>query len=227
MIEWLTPDAAANPWRAHVLYGLAWLTFGLSHSYLASQEAKDRFHRLLGAYYRLSYNLLSIAHVGGIVVYGWLMFGLGPTLVPEIAVTVMTAAAVLGWIIAMIAVQSYSFWRLSGLRQIWDHVKGHPPLPEHDNELITRNLHRYVRHPIYTGMILLIWGQATDPLGLITALWASAYLLIGTWFEERKLVRTYGIVYEAYRRRVPAVIPWKGRAWTPAHETPELKREAA
>ena len=51
-------------------------------------------------------------------------------------------------------------------------------------------------------------GQA---LGLATAVWGSAYLVIGTAFEERKLRRLYGQAYEDYRARVPAFVPWKGR----------------
>ena len=40
----------------------------------------------------------------------------------------------------------------------------------------------------------------------------SLYLVVGAAFEERGLLRLYGADYADYRRRVPAFIPWKGRA---------------
>ena len=34
-----------------------------------------------------------------------------------------------------------------------------------------------------------------------------AYFYIGTFFEERRLVRTFGEEYRAYQRRVPRFLP--------------------
>ncbi|MDP3480639.1 MAG: hypothetical protein Q8R88_12775 [Desulfoprunum sp.] len=37
----------------------------------------------------------------------------------------------------------------------------------------------------------------------------SAYLIIGTILEERKLVVEYGDIYRTYQRQVPMLLPWK------------------
>jgi protein-S-isoprenylcysteine O-methyltransferase Ste14 len=81
-----------------------------------------------------------------------------------------------------------------------------------DEPLRLDGLHRFVRHPLYTGVFLILWGRVDGDFELATAVWGSLYLLIGTWFEERRLVKLYDGSYVDYRRRVPAFIPWRGRA---------------
>jgi len=72
-------------------------------------------------------------------------------------------------------------------------------------------MHRYVRHPIYLGAYLFLWGGVVDEFALQTAIWASAYLYIGTWFEDQKLIKQYGQAYIDYRQKVPSVFPYRGR----------------
>jgi protein-S-isoprenylcysteine O-methyltransferase Ste14 len=73
-------------------------------------------------------------------------------------------------------------------------------------------MHGYVRHPLYLGAYLYLLGGATSEFGMLTAFWGCFYLLVGTWFEERGLVAQYGRAYEEYKQKVPAIIPFKGRA---------------
>ena len=54
---------------------------------------------------------------------------------------------------------------------------------------------------------MILWGLVRDPVSLATAVWGSLYLMIGTYFEERKLRRLYGKAYDDYSRRVPPFIP--------------------
>ncbi|MGB6970657.1 MAG: hypothetical protein WBD61_00710, partial [Desulfobulbales bacterium] len=68
----------------------------------------------------------------------------------------------------------------------------------------------YVRHPWYSGAILLVWvfGIVTD-VSLVSKLVLSVYIIIGTLLEEQKLIREIGEPYRAYRKKVPMLIPWK------------------
>jgi methanethiol S-methyltransferase len=42
-------------------------------------------------------------------------------------------------------------------------------------------------------------------------------ILVGVRLEERDLVRRFGAAYEAYRRRVPALLPWRSPAPPAVH----------
>jgi protein-S-isoprenylcysteine O-methyltransferase Ste14 len=71
---------------------------------------------------------------------------------------------------------------------------------------------RYVRHPWYSGGIAFLWGLGpiTD-VNLVVRSILSLYLVIGTLLEERKLIRELGSPYRHYCRRVPMLIPWRGK----------------
>jgi protein-S-isoprenylcysteine O-methyltransferase Ste14 len=69
-----------------------------------------------------------------------------------------------------------------------------------------------VRHPLYLGAHMILWGGAVNEFGLATALWGSLFLAVGARHEEKALLALYGEAYATYQRRVPAVIPWKGKA---------------
>jgi protein-S-isoprenylcysteine O-methyltransferase Ste14 len=79
-----------------------------------------------------------------------------------------------------------------------------------EHELITAGPYRYVRHPIYSGLLLgfvgsaLAWGQWRGLLALAIA----TYALWRKWrMEERFMGETFGTVYADYAARTPAVIP--------------------
>jgi len=116
----------------------------------------------------------------------------------------------LGLLVLLLALRDYDLGRFAGTAQVRSCRRGTDE-PE-DEPLHTGGFHAYVRHPLYTGAYLLVWGNAQDPLGLATAVWASAYLAVGTWFEERRLLALYGDAYARYRAKVPALIPWRGKA---------------
>ncbi|NOH03709.1 MAG: isoprenylcysteine carboxylmethyltransferase family protein [Chloroflexi bacterium] len=73
---------------------------------------------------------------------------------------------------------------------------------------MTRGLYRLVRHPLYTFSLVFIWltpVMSQNSLALYTG--ATLYLLIGAYFEERKLLRDFGEAYAEYKRKTPMLIP--------------------
>ena len=205
------PFFTLDPLQAHTLYALAWLSFGAGHSVLAGAWAKDRLDELLGAYYRLTYNLFAGVHIALVWAFGGAVLGGVPSFPLEAGVeTTLAGISVLGWVVLILALREYDLGRFSGLDQIRARRRGDPPTE--GEPLVTGGLHRFVRHPLYLGAYMILWGGATGEFGLATAAWGSLYLYLGARFEERALVSVYGEAYRDYQGRVPAVIPWKGRS---------------
>ncbi len=80
-----------------------------------------------------------------------------------------------------------------------------------DHKLIECGPYRVLRHPMYTGMLgmcvgtAIVSGQYHALLGV--ALFAYAYAR-KIRIEERILTEEFGAVYDAYRRRTSALVPW-------------------
>ena len=81
--------------------------------------------------------------------------------------------------------------------------------------LRTEGMLKYVRHPMYSGTILLVTGFlafAPSSINAVTWLMMVGYIVVAIPFEEKKLVARYGEAYESYKQKVPALIPFKGKA---------------
>lgn len=81
---------------------------------------------------------------------------------------------------------------------------GTEPLPE--AELITTGAYAHFRHPIYTGVVLLLAGYTMAwsnwTLGLVLGFIALRYFQAKASAEERWLMQRFP-AYKAYRRHVP------------------------
>lgn len=196
--------------EANLVYALAWLGFGCGHSLLAGTWSKQRLRPFLGAFYRVAYNAFATVHLVLIWSFGhWIFDDQIPFDFPIKLQRSLFVLYIFGWLIMLLGLRGYDLGRLVGIRQVRDQLSGIEGTE--DEPLRLDGLHRYVRHPLYSGAFLILWGRATTELELATAIWASMYLVIGSWFEERRLLRLYGAEYERYRSRVPAFVPWKGR----------------
>ena len=77
--------------------------------------------------------------------------------------------------------------------------------------LATDGAYRFVRHPLYTGNILLVLGFALAG----SRWWAIPLALFFFWFyyptaieyEDRKLRRIFGAAWETWSARTPALVP--------------------
>ncbi|MGC1781547.1 MAG: isoprenylcysteine carboxylmethyltransferase family protein [Acidobacteriaceae bacterium] len=80
-----------------------------------------------------------------------------------------------------------------------------------DHVLITRGPYAWVRHPIYTGILLALLGTALVG-GSFANLVAAALVTLALWWklriEERFMLETFGEQYTSYRQRVKALIPY-------------------
>jgi len=89
-----------------------------------------------------------------------------------------------------------------------------PVLPT--KHLVITGLYRYVRNPMYVGVVAAICGQALlfeSKYLLIygTLVWLAVHLFV-RFYEEPTLRRTFGDEYAAFCREVPRWIPRLKRA---------------
>jgi protein-S-isoprenylcysteine O-methyltransferase Ste14 len=84
--------------------------------------------------------------------------------------------------------------------------------------LVVSGLYRYVRNPMYVGVVAMILGQGLmlgniDVLIYAALVWLVTHLFV-VGYEEPTLRRTYGVEFEFFcknvSRWVPRLTPWHG-----------------
>jgi protein-S-isoprenylcysteine O-methyltransferase Ste14 len=70
--------------------------------------------------------------------------------------------------------------------------------------------HRWIRHPWYFLLLILIWTQTMTETWLVSALCITLYLVVGSRIEEKRILRFHPASYADYCRIVPGLIPWRG-----------------
>jgi protein-S-isoprenylcysteine O-methyltransferase Ste14 len=79
------------------------------------------------------------------------------------------------------------------------------------HELVNRGPYRWVRHPIYTGILIALLGSGLAA-GEVRGVLAFLIALIALWFksqaEERWMLGEFGDRYVAYRRTTWALLPY-------------------
>jgi protein-S-isoprenylcysteine O-methyltransferase Ste14 len=181
-----------------VIFGLYW--FVSWSSVKAIQETKGalagNWHTiwlLIGGLF-LS-NLPFLAKVGASI--SWLRILLIPSSI--VVSVVIIVFAVTGLIVAMMARRT--------LAGNWSRAVAF----KEDHELITTGLYHYVRHPIYTGVLLIVLATALS-VGTLSAGIGFAIIVLGIWFklraEEELLTKHFPKEYSAYKDRTKALIPY-------------------
>jgi protein-S-isoprenylcysteine O-methyltransferase Ste14 len=99
-------------------------------------------------------------------------------------------------------------------RCIWEFaVSGRGTLAPVDppKNLVVSGLYRYVRNPMYVGVVLILageaWAFASDWLAMYAAGFFLAVNLFIRFHEEPALVRKFGEFYAEYMRTVPRWVP--------------------
>ncbi|PKA16395.1 phospholipid methyltransferase [Leptospira haakeii] len=112
----------------------------------------------------------------------------------------------IGFILAVVSTFQIDHFELFGLKQAWNFLI---KTEEHTPEFVTPSLYKLVRHPMMFGIILLIWSTPLMNLcHLILSIGMTLYIIIGTFLEEKDLIRTFGEKYLQYKREVPMLLPF-------------------
>ena len=179
------------------------LFFGLAHSVMARASFKRAWTRVVpAAAERSTYVLVASAQLA-LLCWQWRPIGTLQlwTTSGTLALAVRALQAG-GWALALLSTYQIDHFELFGLRQAFGGRAREPVLR-------TPLLYRWVRHPLYFGMLLALWSASTMSAGhfLLSTL-LTLYVLIGVRHEERDLVRVFGDAYRAYQAAVPMLIPF-------------------
>lgn len=185
---------------------LAVLGYGLLHTLLASQKAKSLAYNLFGAkaerFYRLIYNFIAIFTLLPILLLPVLLIDQEIYTIPIPWVFLTLVIQGLAIIALLMGLKQTGMTSFIGLRQVLLPEDTSPP------KLITDGFYRYVRHPLYTAGLVIIWLIPTMTCNLLALnLGLTIYIIVGAYFEERKLLDEFGNAYAEYRRHTPMLIP--------------------
>ncbi len=117
-------------------------------------------------------------------------------------------------IFSFLAIPLWLIGSLIILRCFWDFTfrgRGTPVPTDPPKELVVTGFYRYVRNPIYVGVVLIFLGHFLW-FGYWELLTYTILSFIGVHFfiilyEEPALKRKFGAAYEDYLKRVPRWIP--------------------
>lgn len=187
----------------HFLLIILWILYYVVHSVAAATIVKDFFHKKLKdeGLYRLMYTLFAFITLAGILLFQYSFASPQLFSLNKLVFLPVFCGILPGMIIMIISIKKY-FVELSGIR----HVMGESEMVE----LKVNGIHNFVRHPLYSGTLLFVWGLFfVFPYlnNLICVILLTLYVLIGVKFEENKLVLVFGQQYKDYSYSVPRFIP--------------------
>ena len=180
-----------NVIKAMMLLWLVWLV-----SWWAAAYWSDRAVKSPGLKRQLPYNLLTI--VGCLLLFAF-----------DSTDTVMRLPHPWRWATLGLAAVGFGFswWARITLGRFWARNVSR----KEDHRVIDTGPYALVRHPIYTGIILATIATALLKATLIA--WAGVAVMTLGWYvkarlEERFLHSELGEAYDAYKARVPMLVPF-------------------
>lgn len=179
------------------------LIFPLQHSILARPKIQARIQKIVPKLLERSIYVGTSGIAMFIVLFKWRQFE--PLLYDFKTAWPFDLVFYLALFSILLALRNLNHNSMFGLKQGYLLFKG-SEMPVED--LKTTGLFKYVRHPLTSLLIITLWANESMTAGRLQwNLLFTAYALLGTYFEERDLVRKYGQSYLEYRNRVPAFIP--------------------
>jgi hypothetical protein len=220
-----TPMSNTQEHRGWQVAGAAGL-FALTHSLLASRQAKRAAERALGrrrrdGLYRAAFVAKSLALTG--LGAAWFLRQPDRELyrVPPPWSWLLRGVQAGSLAVLFGAVGTVGFVRFLGLRELAEWAGGGQPEREPeaqgpalgpDGELDARGPFRWTRHPDNLPVFGVLWcfPRMTVNRAALAAVF-SVYAVLGSLHEDARLRAAYGAAFERYARAVPFMLPRPGR----------------
>jgi protein-S-isoprenylcysteine O-methyltransferase Ste14 len=181
------------------IISVCWLIFVVIWAIAAVSTKRTVYRETRGQ--RLRYWVLLVIAYFLLFYGGRLPFPLNLRIVPHVA-PIACAAAVLCFIGL-----AFALWARVALGRNWSGVvtlkEGH--------ELVEHGPYRFVRHPIYTGILTMFFATALA-LGHLSGFAGALLTFASFWVklcdEEKLMLQQFPERYAAYRRRAKRIIPF-------------------
>jgi methanethiol S-methyltransferase len=186
------------------------ILFGLQHSVMARQGFKKWVKNHIPESAERSTYILLTSVILGTVCFLWQPM---PQVIYDLSGT--TAEPVLyslygfGWFICLFSTFLIDHFDLFGLKQAWYNWKGRN---DFQYRFKTPLFYKLVRHPIYTGWLMVHWFTPVLTIGhFLFASVITGYIYIALIYEEKDLIDQFGETYHQYIQSTPKLIPFTGR----------------
>lgn len=186
----------------YIYLSVSWIIYYTLHSLLASDSVKRKVASLLPNenVWRVFYSIISIVGLLG------LLFQMA--IIPENTLWKQHSLFKLASMISMtygLIIIKLSFKNQSILSFLTTEDRF-----DNNRDLKTDGVYSKVRHPLYSGTILIFLGLFVfiPKISTIIALAITIiYLIVGISLEEKKLIVKFGNQYIDYKKKVPAIFP--------------------
>lgn len=199
-----------------------WVLFGAQHSILAQGFVKNASGRVFGPNF-VEYGYRFVYFVSQCFVYPafWYIvshFESGPTLwtLPAALYPVHFTLKIVGHFLIVATFIAADINTFVGTKQLWAYIKSRftgKPVDKvavfGHNNLVIGFPFTLVRHPMYLGIILSLMtttGIYSQKI-VVNLICLLLYVELGSYYEEKQLVRLFGDAYRAYQRTTSKYLP--------------------
>jgi len=75
------------------------------------------------------------------------------------------------------------------------------------HRLVINGVYRWVRHPMLVGGLLFLLTSGPSLNNIVYTVMYSVYMVIGGYYEEKRMIKVFGQEYRTYQQNVGAYIP--------------------
>jgi len=192
---------------------ILWLTFGFIHSLMARPHFKKIINKKIGEifekyFYRFFYFITQC--IIFYFIYG-IIKNLDPgnilLKIPENFDKIYFVFYIFSNLFLIISVLQFDISEFIGVSQI---IKFFKKSKKNNQKLNSSFLYKYIRHPMYLGIILVYISSHTifTQLFFINLISLIVYIEIGSYYEEKTLVEKFGENYSKYQNSTYKYFPF-------------------
>jgi protein-S-isoprenylcysteine O-methyltransferase Ste14 len=192
------PLASDRMAAALILNTALFSVFALHHSLLAREPVKAWMTRAVPVRLLRSVYVWTASLLFAVALLGWQPIGRVAYHAPAALAPFLYVVQAIGLVLIVAAARTIDALELAGIRS------------STSEPLAIRGPYGLIRHPLYLGWLLVVWGTPLMTGDRLTfAVLSSSYLLLAMPWEERSMARTLGRDYQRYRALVRwRLIPW-------------------